>query len=50
MYNNRYSCQILMKQSFSTNFKKIFKLSNFLTISLVGAEEFHAEGRTDGRT
>jgi len=45
-----YSCQILMKLEFS---RQIFEInppiSNFLKIVSVGAEMFHADGRTDRR-
>jgi hypothetical protein len=37
-------------RSFSTDFRKILKISNFTKIRPVGAELFHAERRTDGRT
>jgi len=30
-------------------FQKILKTPNFVTIRPVGAEMFHADGRTDGR-
>jgi hypothetical protein len=35
---------------FSTDFQKITNMSNFMKIRSVGAELFHADGRTDGRT
>jgi len=38
-----YSCQTLMKLEFSKN----PHISNFMKIRPVGAELFHADGRTD---
>jgi hypothetical protein len=32
---------------FSTNFQKIFNISNCTNIRLVGAESFHTDGQTD---
>jgi len=46
MYNVRYSCQILTKFEFSTDFQKIL-MSNFIEILPVGVELFHADRRTD---
>jgi hypothetical protein len=44
----QYSCQILMKLKFA---RQIFeKYENFMKISSVGAELFHADWLTDGRT
>jgi hypothetical protein len=41
-----YSCSILMKLEFTKN----TQISNFMNIRLVGAELFHADGRTHGWT
>ena len=39
-----------MKLDFSRQvFEKKFQISNSIKISRVGAELFHADGRTDGR-
>jgi len=46
MYNVHYSCQILTKFEFSTDFQKIL-MSNFIEILPVGVELFHADRRTD---
>jgi len=35
---------------FSTDFRKILRFSNFKKIRPVGAELFHADGRTDRQT
>ena len=35
---------------FSTYFQKNLEISSLMKIRLVGAELFHADGRTDGRT
>jgi len=35
---------------FSTDFRKSNQTSNYMKILLVGAELFHKDGRTDGRT
>jgi hypothetical protein len=44
----RYSCQIAMKLEFS---RQIFeKMSNLMKIRPVGADLFHADGRTDRQT
>jgi hypothetical protein len=49
MYSTRYSCQMLLKvQFFFGRFSK--KYPNFMKICPVGAELFHAEGRTDRQT
>jgi hypothetical protein len=45
MKNTLYSCQILMKQEFHDRFSK--KYSNSMTVRPLGAELFHADGRTD---
>ena len=42
------SSLILMKLEFSRRFFKYTQISNFINISLVGVESFHADGRTDG--
>ena len=36
--------------AFSTYFRKILKISNYMNIGPVGAELFHADGRTGGQT
>jgi len=48
MQNTRYFCQILIKLEFSRQvfFKKTREVSNFMKIGPVGAELFHADGRT----
>jgi len=48
--STRYSCQILMKFDFSRQIFENTQISNFMTIRPVGAELFHADGRTDGQT
>jgi hypothetical protein len=51
MYSARYSCQILKKLEYSRQiFEKNIPISNFTKFRPVGAELFHAEGRTDGQT
>jgi hypothetical protein len=48
MQSTRYSCELLLTLEFSRQiFKK--KYSNFMKISPVGAELFHADRRTDRR-
>jgi hypothetical protein len=44
------SCQILMKLEFLDRFSRSIQESNFMKIRPVGAELFHADERTDGRT
>jgi hypothetical protein len=39
-----------MKPEFSDKFSKNIQISNFTKICPVGAEMFHADGKTDGRT
>jgi hypothetical protein len=49
MYSASYYCQILRKLDFPGNFskkKKKLQTPNFMEIRPVGAELFHAEGRT----
>jgi hypothetical protein len=48
MQSNRYSCQILMKLEFYflDRFSKITQIPNFMKIRPLGAELFHAVGRT----
>jgi len=46
MQNTRYSCHILMKHQFSRHFSKNIQISNLINIRPVGAELFHADGRT----
>jgi hypothetical protein len=44
----RYSCPILMKiESSRKIFEKNIQIPNFVKIRPVGAEVFHADGRTD---
>jgi len=48
MSSARYSCNILIKLDFfSTDFRKIFLISNFMKIRPVGSEVFHADGQGD---
>ena len=49
MYSACYSCPLFMKLEFSRQiFEKYPK--NLIKIPVVGAEYFHADGRTDGQT
>ena len=49
--NTRHSCPNLMKLEFSRHiFEKNIQISNFMKICPVGAELFHADGRTDRQT
>jgi len=49
MLSTRYSCNILMKLEYSPYIcGKYKKKSYFVKIRPVGAELFHADGRTDG--
>jgi hypothetical protein len=52
MYIIRYSCQVLMKPVYSRYVfeKKNAKISNFMKIRPVGANLFHADGRTHKQT
>jgi hypothetical protein len=43
----RYCCRILNKLEFSRQFSINPQISNFMKIRPVGAELFHAHGRTD---
>jgi hypothetical protein len=45
MSSTRYYCHILMKLEFSKN----TQVQNFIKTRPVGADLFHAEGRTDGQ-
>ena len=45
-----YSYQILIKLEFSRHILENTQIPNFMTIRPVGAELFHADGRTDRRT
>ena len=45
-----YGCQILIKLEFSRQIFEKYSNIKFMTIHPVGAEMFHADGRTDGRT
>ena len=48
MYSDRCYCHILIKLKFSRQiFTKIFKYEIFMKIRPMGAELFHAYGRTD---
>jgi len=46
----RYSCQILIKLQFFRQISRKHSNKIFTTIHPVGAESFHANGRTDGQT
>jgi hypothetical protein len=46
----RYFCQILLKLEFSRQIFENTQISNFMTIRQVGAELFHADGRTEEQT
>jgi hypothetical protein len=50
MYINRYACQIPLKLEFSRQIFKYTQISNFMKIRPVGAELFHADGRTNRGT
>jgi hypothetical protein len=51
MWNTRYSCQILIKLEYLDRFlKKYWNKKVHVKIRLVGAELFHANGRTDKQT
>jgi hypothetical protein len=50
MYNTRNYCQILIKLEFHDRFSENIQTSNFMKISQVGAEKFHADGKTDEKT
>jgi hypothetical protein len=49
MYSTPYYCKILIKINlyFLDRFPKYGQMSNFMKIRPVGAELFHADGRTD---
>jgi len=47
MLSTRYSCNILMKLEFSPQIYGKYKKIYFVKIRSVGAELFHADGRTD---
>jgi len=47
MWRTRYSCQILMKLEFSRQIFEKPSNTKFWKIRPVGAEFFHADGRTD---
>jgi len=47
MYSTFYSCQILMELNFLNRFSENPQISNFMKIRTLGAELFHADGRTD---
>ena len=49
MYSNCYSCQILMKLEFLNRLLKNIQKTNFITMCLVEAESFHADGWMDGQ-
>ena len=42
----RYSCRIFSELEFFRHFSRSAKISNFLKISPLGAELFHADGQT----
>ena len=46
-YPSRYSCSILMKLEFSRQIFEETQISSFIKIHTLGAELFHADGRTD---
>ena len=46
MQSTSYSCQIVMKFEFSQRFLKTTEIWNYTKIRPVGAELFHADGRT----
>jgi hypothetical protein len=50
MQNTHYSCQVLMKIKFFDRLSKYNQILNVMKIRPVGAEYFHADGKTDGRT
>jgi len=52
MSSTRYPCQILIKLDIAryTVFSKNIQISNFMMVSPVEAEMFHAGGRVDGQT
>jgi hypothetical protein len=45
--NTRYSCRILMKTEFSEQIFEKVQIPNLMKVCPVGAELFHAGGRTD---
>jgi hypothetical protein len=47
MLSSRYSCQISIKLELS---RQIFEKYSNIKFHSVGAELFHADGRTDGQT
>ena len=50
-YSGGYFCKILIQDEFSRQIlKKNSQMSNFMKTLLVGADLFHEDGRTDGRT
>jgi len=50
MQSTRYSFQTLIKLEFSHHIlEKNSQISNFIKISVVGSEFFHAVGPTDGQ-
>jgi hypothetical protein len=46
MYNDRYSCQSLIKLEFSQHIFEKYPNINFMNIRPVGAELFHTDGHT----
>jgi hypothetical protein len=50
MWGTLHTCPILMKLEFSQQLFENTQISNFIEIRPVGAELFHADGGTDGRT
>jgi hypothetical protein len=46
----RYSCEILINLNFFSGFLKTIQISNFMKLRSMGAELFHADKETDGRT
>jgi hypothetical protein len=47
MYSTGYCCQMLMKFEFSRQIFEKTQIPNFMKISAVSAESFHADRRTD---
>jgi len=50
MFCTRFTCQIEIKLDFLDIFSKNIQQTNLIEIRPVGAELFHADGRTDGQS
>ena len=50
MKNSRYSCHILIKCIFFTDFLKIYRILNLMKIRPVGTEVFDEDGWTERQT